>query len=130
MLPVAITFILLCLLISGQEHPADKQINLVWSFPNCSREISRKVMTFLEKEVYPILPTLASHLPSTCPLHPLRNLFQDHEKHKVKLDSDDWKVKLASLIMFCVCLVYKYSMMNVWYGMVLYVILYIHIRSR
>eukprot|EP01031_Cornospumella_fuschlensis_P027131 gene27131-32775_t len=83
--------ILLWLHTSGQEVPADKQINIVWSFPNCSRDVSRKVVTFLEKEVYPILPTPANQLPSTCPLHPLRNLFQDHEKHKVKVDSDDWK---------------------------------------
>jgi hypothetical protein len=83
------TFVLLCLGILAVQGDKNAEI----SYSECSRQISRKVRRFLQKDIYPMLSFDPTQLPTSCALNPLRDLFHDHELHKKQLSQDDWKVR-------------------------------------
>jgi len=58
---------------------------------HCSRDNSRRVRTFLNKNVYPKLPFSALDLPSTCQLHPSLDAFREQELNKKEVTRGDWK---------------------------------------
>lgn len=65
----------------------------------CSRELSRSVRTFLEREVFPRLPIEPSLLPNSCQINPLFDLYRDQEANKMKVHHpDEWKCSYCSKV--------------------------------
>lgn len=61
--------------------------------PVCSREISRKVRDFLDRDVFTLLPATMKpqDLPSTCQLNPKFDLYYSQEKAKTEIHRADWQ---------------------------------------
>lgn len=53
--------------------------------------MSRKVRSFIQKEIYPHLPIEPSELPEICQLHPTNDLYLDQELNKTEVQRLDWK---------------------------------------
>ena len=64
--------------------------NMTWiAAEDCSREKSRQVRQYLNSTIYKMLPYPAYELPTSCPLHPLQDIYRDQELHKnVKAKSE------------------------------------------
>lgn len=58
----------------------------------CSRELSRKVNSFLKDDLFPRMKIAAVDLPEGCPLNPALNMYKTHEESKVELNRGDWQV--------------------------------------
>lgn len=66
---------------------------------HCSRELSRSVRSFLEKEIFPRLPIEATQLPNACQLNPLIDLYRDQENNKLLVHHpDEWKCSYCSKV--------------------------------
>jgi uncharacterized Zn-finger protein len=58
---------------------------------SCSRDLSRQVRFFLNKEVFPLLPVEPMELPKSCQLHPSLDPYLHHEKNKELIQKNEWK---------------------------------------
>ena len=61
---------------------------------SCSRELSRKVRRYLEKEVYPLL--LLDQLLDSCQLNPKYDMYFTQETAKKEIEQGDWKCGLCN----------------------------------
>ena len=58
----------------------------------CSREVSRKVRTYIRTQIYPKLTHIAPHdLPVSCPIHPHNDIYLDQENNKTMVTRGEWK---------------------------------------
>ena len=57
----------------------------------CSRELSRRVRSFLHKSVYPKLAGSAADLPWSCQLNPALDVYREQELNKKEVSRGDWK---------------------------------------
>jgi hypothetical protein len=62
----------------------------------CSRETSRKVRSLLERELYPLMATDPVQLPTSCAIHPSKDMYHEHEKHKFHDHGSDWQCRYCS----------------------------------
>lgn len=59
---------------------------------SCSRELTRRVRSFLNSDVFPLIPVEASQLPKTCQLNPLLDSYLEQEKNKIQVHQKlEWK---------------------------------------
>jgi hypothetical protein len=57
---------------------------------SCSREIARKVRSYLQKDVFSKLDFPATELPDSCQLNPKHDAYLDQEQHKSEVNRNDW----------------------------------------
>ena len=65
----------------------------VLAHEHCSRTLSRRVRTYLNREVFSLLPETfaATSLPESCPLNPRYDIFLDQEIHKHERSRSEWE---------------------------------------
>ena len=79
---------------------------------HCSRELSRSVRAFLEREIFPRLPIEPSLLSNSCQINPLFDLYRDQEANKVKVHHpDEWKCSYCSKVKDIQC---RYTSSFAW----------------
>jgi hypothetical protein len=59
---------------------------------SCSRDLSRTVRNFIEKELFIGFNVNIDKLPLNCLLNPRLDLFKNQETMKEEVSYDDWKV--------------------------------------
>ncbi|KAJ1431493.1 hypothetical protein B484DRAFT_347218 [Ochromonadaceae sp. CCMP2298] len=57
----------------------------------CSRQLSRQVRRYLTDDVLPILNVKRESLPSSCPFHPLADMYLEQENHKSEHQGSDYQ---------------------------------------
>ncbi|KAG9138159.1 hypothetical protein Leryth_001385 [Lithospermum erythrorhizon] len=58
---------------------------------HCSRERSRLAWRAINQYVMPFVERERYELPIQCRLHPVNNIFRDHEAHKILVDLNEWR---------------------------------------
>ena len=59
---------------------------------SCSREVSRKVRTYISTRIYPKLDQIKPNdLPLSCPIHPRNDIYKDQESNKTMVTRGEWK---------------------------------------
>jgi hypothetical protein len=67
----------------------------------CSRDISRRVRSYLNQDIFPHVAINAVDLPAACPLNPLVDIFGDQEFHKREANMQEWRVCSLSVYGLC-----------------------------
>ncbi len=58
---------------------------------DCDRAASRRAEAILSEHVWPVVNAAGYELPSTCELHPARNMFAAHEQQKERVRATLWR---------------------------------------
>lgn len=94
------TLVATTLALTGNAAMASDQENIQQQYvkehartqvETCSRDIARKVRSYLQKEVYPKLDFPALELPDACQLNPKFDTYLDQEQHKAEVSRNDWQ---------------------------------------
>lgn len=81
----------------------------------CSRDLSRRVRSFLHDDIFSAMSVSAVDLPISCPFHPQRDIFGDHEKHKYEVHRGEWRVSTSYIHVHTCTYVHYMSYINVLY---------------
>jgi hypothetical protein len=73
-------------------HDIDSSLSSLSSI--CSRELSRKVRKYIEKEITPMISL--NELPETCQLNPKYDMYILQEKSKKEIEKGDWKCNICN----------------------------------
>lgn len=63
---------------------------------DCPRDDSRRVRSFFMTDVFPVLNTNPVDLPSSCPFHPMHDMYRVHEENKISDYNGEWKCKYCN----------------------------------
>jgi hypothetical protein len=64
----------------------------------CSRSLSRRVRSFIAKEIFSELSIDPRQLPKTCQLNPLLDPYIEQEKNKIEIQKGEWKCQYCNKV--------------------------------
>jgi hypothetical protein len=81
---------------SGFDHPFATKMST--SSEACSRALSRRIRTYLNREVYPQLPVKPHELPEICQINPILDMYAIQENSKDRIAVNEWKCGLCKKV--------------------------------